>query len=209
MKKYFLTGLVTLLPLAVTIWVVAFVVDFLTKPFMGLMTELLGRIPSYGPLSGEQAIRIFSQILILIGLFFLTLLLGFVARRFFFRSLLKMGDRFLNRIPIVNKIYKTTKEIIESLFLSKERSFKQVVLIQFPYKGCYCIGLIVHTAPQTCSRSVNQDMVSIFIPTTPNPTTGYLIMSPKDEIIYLKMKSDEAIKYVVSCAVIKPEKPRD
>lgn len=204
-KKYFLTGLVTLLPLAVTLWIIHFFVSFLTKPFMGAMTQLLSYLPPYGLLSSEQAIRTLSQILILISLFLFTLFLGFVARRFFFNSLLHLGDQLLSKIPLVNKVYKTSKEIIQSLFASKSQSFRQVVMIPFPYKGCYCIGLIASDSPTTCSQTVDGDMVSVFIPTTPNPTTGYLVMGRKEEFIYLDMKSDEAIKYVVSCGVIQPE----
>jgi uncharacterized membrane protein len=207
MKKYFLTGLVMLLPLAVTIWVVVFVVRFLTRPFMGIVTDLVRRLPHYGPLSTEQGIRTLSEIMILIGLFLFTLLLGFFARRFFFRSMIKMGDRILYHIPLVNKVYKTSKEIIAALFASKGQSFKQVVLIPFPYKGCYCVGLIAGDAPRSCSESASREMISIFIPTTPNPMSGFMTMIPVDEVIYLDMKSDQAFKYIVSCAVIQPEKP--
>ena len=207
MKKCFFTGLVTLLPLAVTIWVVSFVVRFLTKPFMGIMTSLLSMLPPYGIFATEQGIRTLSQILILIGLFLIILTMGIVARRFFFHSLIKWGDLLLARIPIVNKVYKTSKEIIQALFTSKEGSFKQVVLVPFPHKECYCIGLITSNSPRTCSDAAGMEMASVFIPTTPNPTTGYLIMCPKEEIVYLKMKSEEAVKYIVSVGVIQPERP--
>ncbi len=199
MKKYFLTGLVTLLPLAVTIWVVHFFVNFLTKPFIGIVATLTDRLPIASP----QLIRTITQISILIALFFLTWFLGFVARRFFFNQLIRLGDRILTKIPLVNKVYKTSKEIVKSLFTSKEKSFKQVVLLPFPYQGSYCIGLVARTAPRTSSET--EEEVSVFIPTTPNPTTGYLVMCPKSQLIYLDMKTDEAIKYVVSCAVIQPD----
>jgi uncharacterized membrane protein len=206
MKKCFVAGLVTLLPLAVTIWIVVFIVHFLTRPFMGIMTSLIKKLPPFGIFATERGIRTVSEILILIGLFLFTFLLGFVARRFFFHSLIKFGDKLLYRIPLVNKVYKTAKEIIQALFASKGQSFKQVVLAPFPYQGAYCVGLISHDAPRTCNTSVEKEMISVFLPTTPNPTTGFLIMCPKDELIFLEMKSDEAIKYVVSCAVIQPEK---
>ena len=207
MKKYFLTGLVTLLPVAVTIWVFVFFVHFLTKPFMGFMTHLLGQLPSYGILTTDQGIRTLSEILILIGLFLFTFFLGLIARRFFFGSLLKLGDKILYRIPLVNKVYKTAKEIVQSLFASKGQSFKQVVLLPFPYKGSYCLGLVASSAPTPCTDAAQSPMLSIFIPTAPNPMTGFLVMIPKEELIYLDMKSDEAMKYVVSCAVIKPSMP--
>ena len=199
MKKYFLTGLVTLLPLAVTIWVVRFLVRLLTDPFIGFVTFLTNRLPIASP----ELVRTISQILVLIGLILLTLFLGIAARKFFFDHLIRFGDRIIAKIPIINKVYKTSKEIVQSLLGSKEKSFSQVVLLPFPYPGSYCIGLIAKTAPKTCSDAEKSELVSVFIPTTPNPSTGYLVMSKKSELIYLK--TDEAIKYVVSCGVIQPE----
>ncbi|MBX7065905.1 MAG: DUF502 domain-containing protein [Parachlamydiales bacterium] len=201
MKKYFLTGLVTLLPLAVTIWVVRFLVRLFTDPFVGLVSILTSRLPIASP----QLTRTLSQILVLVGLVLLTLFLGFAARKFFFSQLIRLGDRIISKIPIVNKVYKTSKEIVKSLFGSKEKSFSQVVLLPFPYQGAYCLGLIAKSAPQTCSDAEKSELVSVFIPTTPNPSTGYLVMCKKSELINLNMKTDEAIKYVVSCGVIQPE----
>jgi uncharacterized membrane protein len=200
MKKYFLTGLVTLLPLAVTIWIVHFLVDFLTKPFIGLVTILTDRLPIASP----QLIKTVSQIFILIGLFLFILFLGIFARKFFFNHLIRLGDRILSKIPLVNKVYKTSKDIVKSIFGSKERSFSQVVMLPFPYKGAYCIGLIAKEAPRTCSEAEQEELVSVFIPTTPNPSTGFLVMCQKSELILLNMKTEEAIKYVVSCGVIQP-----
>lgn len=203
MKKYFLTGLVTLLPLAVTIWVVRFVVNFLTKPFIGAVSFITHKLPIHSP----ELIKTVSQILILIALIVFTFFLGLVARKFFFNQIIRLGDRILGRIPLVNKVYKTSKEIVKSIFGSKEKSFSQVVLLPFPYKGAFCLGLIAKEAPKTCSEAEQSELLSVFIPTTPNPSTGYLVMCQRSEMIFLKMKTEEAIKYVVSCGVIQPETP--
>ena len=168
------------------------------------MTHLLHQLPSYGILRSEGAIKTLSQILVLIALFAFTVFLGLIARRFFFHQLINLGDRILYRIPLVNKVYKTSKEIVSSLFASKGDSFKQVVLLPFPYKGSYTIGLITSPSPKACSDSAEHSLISVFIPTTPNPTTGFLVMIPKEELIYLEMKAEEAVKYVISCAVIMP-----
>ncbi len=206
MKKYFLAGLVTLLPLAVTFWVIAFVVRFLTKPFEDLVVSLLNTFPGFAKIPKGTA-HLIDEILILVFLFLFTLFLGFIARRFFFNRLIKFGDAILYKIPLVNKVYKTSKDIVRSLFSTQKQSFKQVVLLKFPYGGAYCLGLIASDAPKTCSGSMQSDeLVSVFIPTTPNPTTGYLVLCNKSDLTYLKMKTEEAIKYVVSCAVIQPER---
>jgi len=204
MKKYFLTGLATLLPLAVTIYVVHFLINFLTRPFLHLVVHFLGKLSFFGVVPMPIA-RMISQILILLGLFLFILCLGAIARWFWIKSLIWMGDGILRKIPFLNKVYKTSKDIIETLFAPQQKSFQQVVMVRFPNQNCYSLGLVVDNAPATISPS-SQELVSVFLPTTPNPTTGFLIVSPKSELIYLKMKSEEAIKYVLSCGVVQPEK---
>lgn len=200
MKKYFLTGLVTLLPLAVTIWAVYFAMNILTKPFIGMVMLLTNHLP----ISSQKLTETLSQIGILITLFLLTLFVGFVARKFFFVHILRLADQALSKVPLVNKVYKTCKEIVKALFSSGQSSFQQVVLIPFPHPGSYSLGLISRESPSTCSHAEGTSLISIFIPTTPNPTTGFLVLCPESELIYLKMKPEEAIKYVVSCGVIQP-----
>lgn len=205
MKKCFLTGLVTLLPLAVTIWALKFILGLLTRPFMGLMTKLLKELPDYWVFTNGKAAHLLSTILILFSILFITFFLGFFARRFFFDKLLKLGDKILGRIPLVNKIYKTSKEIVQSLFSGKQQLFKQVVLLPFPYKGSYCLGLISRESPQTFTDASGREMQSVYIPTTPNPTTGFLVMVPREELVFLEMTSEEAMKYVISCAAVRPK----
>lgn len=204
MKKYFFTGLVTLLPLAVTVLAVMFVVNLLTKPFMGIVTHQLGYL-----IRSENLIRTISQILILVTIFLFTLGIGMLAHRFFFKALMKIGERLLGKIPLVNKIYKTTREIFHTLLSGEKKTFEQVVMFPFPHKGSYVLGLISRDAPQTCSEKGNDDFISIFVPATPNPMTGFLIMRPRSELIYLEMKSEDAIKYIVSCGVVPPESLKD
>lgn len=217
MKKYFITGLVILLPLTLTILIVAFVVNFLTKPFMGLVTKMLSTTQiqnlNLHILSHEQVIRYGSQIIILIFLFLFTLILGIFARWFIFNSLINISDKILHRIPLVNKVYKTSQDIIKTLFVTDKNSFKQVVMVPFPRPGLYSLGFISRKAPESCSKKVNKDLISVFVPTTPNPTTGFLLLFKKEDLIYLDMKPEDAIKYVVSCGVIVPpttqEKPKE
>ncbi|MCC6128002.1 MAG: DUF502 domain-containing protein [Chlamydiae bacterium] len=209
MKKYFLTGLATLLPIAITVAVVSFMIRLLTNPFIGFVSHLFSglNIPPLGMLSSGQVVRLISQCIILAAIFFFTLALGIVARWFFVHALIKLSDKLLYQIPIINKVYKTTKDIIHTLFASKKKSFKQVVMVSFPTKNCYCLGLITRAAPHTCQTASSSEMATVFIPTTPNPTTGYLLICPLKELIFLNMKSDEAIKYIVSCGAIQPKKP--
>jgi len=212
MKKYFITGLVILLPLAVTIAIVVFIVNFLTKPFMGFVMKVLAKSPikdfSTPLFSSEQLIRTGSQIIILIGLFVIIVLIGIITRWFFFNSLIKLSDKLLHKIPVVNKVYKTTQEIIKTLFVTDKNSFKQVVLIPFPDKQTYSIGLVSRKSPQVCQDAVKSEMLSVFVPTTPNPTTGFLLMFKKDDVILLDMKTEDAVKYIVSCGIIIPKESK-
>lgn len=212
MKKYFITGLVILLPLAVTIAIVIFVVNFLTQPFIGLVSNFLSEINYINRdflfLKPEQMIRYGSQLLILICLFLFTLFLGVLARWFFIKTLISLSDKLLHKIPIVNKVYKTTQEIIKTIFVTDKSSFKQVVMVPFPNPSTYVIGLISRDSPSSCSEAVQGHLVSVLVPTTPNPTTGFLLMYEKSKIIYLDMTPEQAIKYIVSCGVITPEHPQ-
>jgi uncharacterized membrane protein len=183
---------------------VAFLVDLLTNPFVNLVTSLLeGPLSSLDLPTEPHFVRFISQLLTLVFLFVFTLLLGVAARWFFVRTLLSTGDQLIHRIPLVNKVYKTTKEIIQSLFGDQAHSFQQVVMTPFPYNGCYALGFV--TGECTLAGS---EMVSVFVLTTPNPTTGYLVMRKKSDLIYLDMKSNEAVRYVVSCGVIPPTDPQ-
>jgi uncharacterized membrane protein len=202
MKKYFLTGLATLLPLAVTVYVVLFIVRFLTRPFMGIVTHLLhnSRLTAF---HSETLVRTLSQLLIIVALFLFTLALGVLAQRLFFHWVLKIGDQFLQKIPLVNKVYKIAKELIRALFGSDQHSFQQVVMLPFPSKGIYALGLIIKKSPKSAQEE-GGERISVFLPNAPNPMTGFLILCPKSDLIYLDMTSEEAIKYVVSCGVMQP-----
>jgi len=209
MKKNFIAGLAILLPLAVTIAIVSFVINFLTEPFVGAVSSLLNYFhivdKGFLFLSAEQLIRYGSQLLILLLLFVLTLGLGILARWFLINALLNLGDRILKRIPIVNTVYKTTQEIIKTLFVSNKETFKQVVMVPFPRQDIYILGMISSNSPEICSQAAKEDLITVLIPTTPNPTTGFLLMCRKKDLIFINMKSEEAIKYIVSCGVIAPK----
>lgn len=212
MKKYFLTGLVILLPVAVTIVVILFVVNFFTEPFIGLSSSLIHKWDLFHNgflfLTQEQVIQYSSRILILFILFFATVVLGIFTRWFFISALFRLCDKVLHRIPLINTVYKTSQDIIKTIFVSDKNSFKQVVMVPFPRPGVYVLGLIARESPHCCSEAINEELTSVLVPTTPNPTTGFLLMFKKEEIILVDMKPEDAIKYIVSCGVILPgEKP--
>ncbi|MBS0615495.1 MAG: DUF502 domain-containing protein [Verrucomicrobia bacterium] len=208
MKKYFLTGLAILLPLAITLAVVGFIINMLTDPFLGIVQPIVCymNVKGFLFLSQEQVIVYTTKLLILVLLFGFIVLLGMVGRWFAIRSALGFGDRLLHRIPIVNTVYKTTKDIIHTLFSPEKETFKKVVLVPFPRKGVYTLALISTEAPKVCSEKAGKPLVTVLIPTTPNPTTGFLLMYPMEDLIPIDMRPEQAIKYIVSCGMITPEK---
>ncbi|AAF39516.1 DUF502 domain-containing protein [Chlamydia trachomatis] len=200
MKKHFITGLVILLPLAITIAVVGMIMNFLTQPFVGMASDLFEKFSFYAKY--KSVLRFVLQIVLLFGLFFTTVLLGFLARLMIFKSLLSVYDKILHRIPIIKTVYKAAQQVMTTIFGSKSGSFKQVVMVPFPNKGVLCIGLVAGDAPTTCSQDVNDPMITVFIPTTPNPTSGFLTLFKKSDITFLDMKIEDAFKYVISCGVL-------
>lgn len=208
MKKHFITGLVILLPLVVTIAVLIFLINFLTEPFVGVVSSTLNNLHIINRgflfLTPEQLILYGSKLIILIFLFLITVGLGMITRWFVLHALIRLGDRILHRIPIVNTVYKTTQDIIKTLFVSDKNTFKQVVMVPFPRADVYVLGLIARESPKICSDAVNEELISVLVPTTPNPTTGFLMMFSKKDLIYVDIKPEDAIKYIVSCGVIVP-----
>lgn len=207
MKKYFITGLVILLPLALTIVIVTFLVNLLTKPFAEGVQSILDY---YGFLhrdfffiSSRQLQYFFSQLLVLFFIFFFTIFLGFITRLFFFHYIIKTWDYLLHRIPIIRSVYKTCQDVINTILKSDATSFKQVVIVPFPNKESHSIGLITRDdLTGFMSHDSQKKYISVFVPTTPNPTSGYLIIYDESDITYTDMKIEEAFKYIISCGVI-------
>lgn len=208
MKKYFITGLVILLPVALTLAIVIFIINLLTQPFVGIFKSIMGhyRIFDGGFLffTTDQLQVIFSQILILILLFFFTVALGLLARWFFFHYIIGAWDALLHRIPFISSVYKGSKDVINTIFTSNTSSFKQVVMVPFPRQETYSIGLVTREEIKEINpKEPETEYVAVFVPTTPNPTSGFLMMFKRTDLIYLDMKVEEALKYIISCGVIK------
>jgi len=207
MRKYFVTGLVILLPLALTLAILVFIINFITHPFVWFVEDYLRGFPWF--VQHEGVIRFFLQIGLLIALFFFTVLLGAFARMLFFKSFLSIYDYVMHRIPLVKSIYKAMQQIIQTILGTSSKSFKQVVMVPFPTAGGWAIGLVSSGAPPICEKSLNIPLVSVFVPTTPNPTSGFLMMYRKEEVIFIDMKIEDALKYIISCGVISEDKTKN
>ena len=127
-----------------------------------------------------------------------------IARWFFFKTFIKFAEYVVKRIPLVSSIYRTCQDVIKTIFTSKTKSFKQVVLVRFPHPHTYSIGLITREEIPSLANTSHADAVAVFVPTTPNPTSGFLVMFKPADLIYVDMRVEDAFKYVISCGVISP-----
>jgi uncharacterized membrane protein len=209
MKRYFITGLVILLPLALTIAIMVFIFNLLTVPFLGIVKTVFDHYhlleQGFLLLNADQVQSLVAKFLILVSLFFIVIGLGFIARWFFFKTFIRFAEYIVKRIPLVSSIYRTCQEVIKTIFTSKTNSFKQVVLVRFPHPHTYSIGLITRDEIPSLANTSHADAVAVFVPTTPNPTSGFLVMFKPADLIYLDMKVEDAFKYIISCGVISPD----
>lgn len=206
MKKYFVPGLVILLPLALTLAIIIFIFNFLTNPFVGLVQGVLNYFGLLNTpflfLTPQQFQIAVSKLIILVVLFFFTVLLGALGRWFFIHYFIKFWDYCLHRIPFVGSIYKTSQDVIRTIFGGETKSFKQVVLVPFPNEKTLSIGLVTRENLTGLPNSSEENMIAVFVPTTPNPTSGFLMIFNEKDLTYLDMSVEDALKYVISCGVI-------
>lgn len=190
-----------------TLAVILFLFNLLTEPLAGFVAAFFERYDllekDYFFISGHKVQFFVSQIVILLLLFAVTVLLGMLTRYFLFHSLLKLWDWLIHRIPLISTIYKSSQDVIGSVFASKTKSFKQVVLVHFPNKETTTVGLLTQENIQGLTAD-DKGLAAVFVPTTPNPTSGFLILYPKEELVYLDMKVEDAFKYIISCGVLSP-----
>ena len=145
----------------------------------------------------------------MILLFFFTVIVGSLARLFFINYFIKLSDSIINKLPVVSTIYKTTKDIIESIFSPEATSFKKVVLVPFPTENKYCLGLLSGPPPYPCQKDHPEELATVLLPTAPHPISGYLLIFKKKDIIEVDMTIEDAIKFTVSCGIVHPEeKPK-
>lgn len=205
MKRNFFTGLFLLLPFALTLFIVSLIINLLTAPFQDIVSTILNYYDVLDKpflfLSGEQVLLIFSKIFVLITLFGLVLLIGFLGHLLLLTSIIRLGELLIHRIPMVSAVYKATKEMTKTFFNHQTNAFSQVALVPFPNPEAYCIGLI----SQSEQSNTTSETMNVFIPTTPNPTIGYMLIFKSSELIFIDMKVDDAIKCIISCGMVCPE----
>lgn len=197
MRASFLTGLVVILPVGLTIWLVWTVIGWIDAFVLPLVPA------RFNP---EEYIGINLRGVGVIFLLLFTLLVGWVAKGLIGRSLIRWGETLVLRMPIVRSVYSGVKQIAETVFVQSDRSFEKACLIEYPRKGLWAIGFIsTETRGEVAKKAVTSNgLVSIFIPTTPNPTSGFLLFCPVEDVIELDMSLEEAAKLVISTGLVYP-----
>lgn len=193
MRKYFITGLLVLVPLAITAWVLRLVIGTLDQSLLLVPQEWQPstHIPGFGAVITLAAV-------------FLT---GLLTNNLVGKWIVRMWERLLHRIPVVNSIYGSVKQVSDTLFSSSGNAFRKAVLIPYPHEHSYTVAFLTGVPGGDVANHLVGDYVSVYVPTTPNPTSGFFLMMERSRVVELDMTVDAALKYIVSMGVVAPPAP--
>ncbi len=197
LRASFLTGLVVIAPVGLTIWLIWTVIGWIDGVVLPLVPH------QFRP---EQYIGINLRGVGVIFFFVFTIVVGWIAKGLIGRSLIGWGETLVDRMPVVRSVYAGIKQISETVFAQSERSFEKACLIQYPRRGIWAIGFVSTTAKGEVSERAETGgrLLSIFVPTTPNPTSGFLLFFPEEDVIELDMAVEDAAKLVISAGLVYP-----
>lgn len=192
-KRYLIAGLLIWAPLVITAWVVTLLVTTLEE----IVPEALSAKALFGVDVPGFRVLIVLAVLILTGL---------LAANFIGRSLVDRWEQLLGRIPLIRSIYKSVKQVGDTVLAPNGQAFRRAVLVQFPHAGSWTVALVTGTPSAAVAKHLEGDHISVYVPTTPNPTSGYFLVVPASQAIELEMTVDTALKYIVSMGVVAPPK---
>lgn len=188
LKRYFLSGVLVVVPLILTYLVLKFLFDTVD----GILQPLLLKIFSYS----VPGLGIFTTVLIII-------LAGMLTRNFIGNQLYRLGDRLLAQMPIIRPIYTAAKQLLEAMAMPSLKAFNEVVMVEYPRKGGWSLGFVANRVEADLNRK-RQKLVSVFIPSTPTPITGMVVLLPEEEVVPVRMSVEEAVKFLVSGGAASP-----
>lgn len=195
-RASFLTGALIVIPLVLTFWVLYFIIDKLNLLFLApIMNLLKNLVPA-------SSIGILTNVAIFLLLLVCLTLIGFATRIIILRNIFGFGERILYKMPMISTVYRTIKEISFAFFVQKNTIFQRVVLIEYPRKGLYQLAFVVSETKGEVQEKTKEQVLNVFVPTTPNPTSGMLVLVPKEQAIPLDISVAEGMKMVISSGAI-------
>ncbi len=189
-RNYFVAGLIVLVPVIITWQLLVWLFNIVDGLLGGIVTQVFGR-----PLPGLGL-----AITVLIVLF-----VGVLAANIFGRRLIHYGEAVMRRVPIVRSVYVTMKQITDAFVRQEQAAFSKVCVVEYPRKGIYSLAFLTSPATRELAAAAGKDLIGVFIPTTPNPTSGFLLYVPKEEVVFLDMPVEDGLKLVISGGVVSPK----
>jgi uncharacterized membrane protein len=203
-KQYFITGLLVWLPMGITVWVLTWLVGLLDGIFLAVLHAADTLIPGMHALAEYlRGVPGLGVILVALVIFFT----GVFVANMFGQWWLRQWGKLITRIPVVRTIYTSVKQVADTLFSGTGHAFSKALLVQYPRHGSWTIAFLTGTPGGEVARHLTQPMVSVYVPTTPNPTSGFFLMMPKADVVELDMSVDDALKYIISMGVVAPGGP--
>ncbi len=197
-QRSLITGILATLPLIITFWVIKFLFDKFSSfflPYLGMITRYM-----------EVEIHIYIQkIISFIIILILLVLIGVAAKHYIGKVTLRFVERIADKIPVVRSIYSSIQQVVQAVQTAGGGSFKKVVLVEYPRKGMYSMGFLTRESSEFFNKAIGEDCINVFIPTTPNPTSGFILIIPKKEILDADISVDDGVKFIISAGLVEPE----
>ena len=198
LRNYFFAGLLVVAPISITVWLAWTVVDFFDNTVRRAIPAAYS-LEDYLPMS----IPGLGLVLFLVG----VTVIGWLAAGIVGRAVIRMSERIVGGMPVVRNIYAALKQIFETVLKQKSTAFRQVVLVEYPRRGIWCLAFVSGRTEGEVQDLTDDEMINVFLPTTPNPTSGFLLFFPRRDVIVLDMTVEEGIKMVVSGGIVTPKRP--
>ncbi len=196
LRGYLIAGVLVTAPITITVWLTATLINIIDNQVANLLP------PQYDP---ELYLPFSIPGLGLIAVLLFLIVIGFLATNFMGRFFVRIGEEILDRLPIIRSLYGAIKQILETVLADQADAFREVVMIEYPRKNSWVIGFLTGRSKGEVQQKTADDTVNIFVPTTPNPTSGFLLFVPEKDVIRMDMTVEEGIKLVVSAGIVTPE----
>lgn len=210
LRGYFYAGLIVILPLFLTIFIINWIINLIIAVTMeSFFTVFINNAISFFGIEDNLHLKTAVYILYLLSILILITFIGYITKNIIGKKITRSINRVIGKLPIVKHIYTTINQIVSLVSSDKGNTYKRAVAVEYPRKGIYSIGFLTSETNEALSKSEGKDLCNIFIPTSPNPTSGMFICVEKKDVIFLDMKIDDAVKLIISGGVIVPEMEKE